>query len=121
MDATYHYTSSMVSGTHRHSSIQWVIKQKQTKQTNNQTWEPPSLIQAAFNNKWTFSFLYFQINRKRFDSDKVAGNEGTDLGRDPGNKEQREKQTHFFLSIISLPDKKKEKQCTLVYMNQSYL
>lgn len=33
----------------------------------------------------------------------------------------REKQAHFFLSTISLPDKKKEILCTLVYMHQSHL
>lgn len=78
-------------------------------------------MQTAFTNKWTSSFLLSQINRKRFDSNEVARNDGSDWGWDSGNKNYREKQTHFFLPTISLADKEKQILGTLVYIQQPHL
>lgn len=105
---------------------QWALKQQvnsstKRKPTNVNTSRPTWCKQLSLTNKWTSSFLLSQINRKKFDSNEVARNDGSDWGGDSGNKKYREKQTHFFLPTISLADKEKEILGILVYMQQPHL
>lgn len=65
-------------GIPRTVGTQAIGEQFSENKTNQCEHLPAYLMQTAFTNKWTSSFLLSQINRKNFNSNEVATNDGSD-------------------------------------------